>query len=62
MPDLHGFKVLEWLRNHPPHDVHPVVVLTVSGEAIAAQIVRLHPVVERSHYFRKITGFDRLGQ
>jgi CheY-like chemotaxis protein len=37
MPDLHGFKVLEWLRDHPPHNVVPVVVLTVSGEPLVAQ-------------------------
>jgi CheY-like chemotaxis protein len=34
---MHGFSVLLWLRNHPPHNVIPVVVLTVSGEMLVAQ-------------------------
>jgi CheY-like chemotaxis protein len=37
MPDLHGFNVLKWLRNNPPHNVLPVVVLTVSGGPLVAQ-------------------------
>jgi|ERR1700733_5251620 CheY-like chemotaxis protein len=34
MPGMHGYEVLRWLRNHPPHNVLPVVVLTVSGEML----------------------------
>jgi CheY-like chemotaxis protein len=37
MPGMHGFSVLLWLRNHPPYDVIPVVVLTVSGDVLVAQ-------------------------
>jgi CheY-like chemotaxis protein len=37
MPGMHGFSVLLWLRNHPPHDNIPVVVLTVSGDVLVAQ-------------------------
>jgi CheY-like chemotaxis protein len=37
MPDMHGFHVLSWLREHPPHNVIPVVVLTASGEMMVAQ-------------------------
>ena len=37
MPGLHGFDVLRWLRNHPPHNALPVVVLTASGEPLAAR-------------------------
>jgi CheY-like chemotaxis protein len=37
MPGMHGFDALLWLRNHPPHDVIPVVVLTVSGDLVSAQ-------------------------
>lgn len=32
MGGLDGFDVLLWLRNHPPHNYLPVIVLTVSGE------------------------------
>jgi CheY-like chemotaxis protein len=37
MPGMHGFDVLRWLGNHPPHNLIPVVVLTVSGEVPLAQ-------------------------
>jgi len=37
MPDMHGFQVLSWLRDHAPHNLLPVVVLTASGEVQAAQ-------------------------
>jgi CheY-like chemotaxis protein len=37
MPNMHGFQVLSWLRDHPPHNLLPVVVLTASGEVQAAQ-------------------------
>jgi CheY-like chemotaxis protein len=37
MPGMHGFQVLAWLRNHPPHNLVPVFVLTASGEYTAAQ-------------------------
>jgi CheY-like chemotaxis protein len=32
MSEMHGFEVLRWLGNHPPHNGIPVVVLTASGE------------------------------
>jgi CheY-like chemotaxis protein len=37
MPGMHGFDALRWLRNHPPHHLMPVVVLTVSGEMLLAR-------------------------
>lgn len=37
MPGMHGFDVLRWLGNHPPHNLIPVIVLTVSGEVPLAQ-------------------------
>jgi CheY-like chemotaxis protein len=37
MPGMHGFHVLGWLRDHPPHNSIPVVVLTASGEMVVAQ-------------------------
>lgn len=37
MPGMHGFHVLGWLRDHPPHNSIPVFVLTASGEPLAAQ-------------------------
>jgi len=37
MPGMHGFHVLSWLREHPPHNFIPVVVLTASGEMMLAQ-------------------------
>jgi CheY-like chemotaxis protein len=37
MPGMHGFGVLGWLRDHPPHHLIPVVVLTASGEVLVAQ-------------------------
>jgi CheY-like chemotaxis protein len=37
MPGMHGFEALLWLRNHPPHHLLPVVVLTKSGEMLMAQ-------------------------
>jgi CheY-like chemotaxis protein len=37
MPGMHGFHVLGWLRDHPPHNLIPVFVLTASGELLAAQ-------------------------
>ena len=37
MPGMHGFHVLGWLRDHPPHNLIPVVVLTASGEVLVAQ-------------------------
>jgi CheY-like chemotaxis protein len=33
----HGFQVLRWLRDHPPYNHLPVVVLTASGEPLVAQ-------------------------
>jgi|SRR5665213_575217 len=32
MPEMDGFEVLHWLRDHPPHSYIPVVVLTGAGE------------------------------
>jgi CheY-like chemotaxis protein len=37
MPGMRGFDVLRWLRDHPPHNMLPVVVLTVSGESVVVQ-------------------------
>ncbi len=37
MPGMHGFEVLRWLARQPPHNLIPVVVLTVSGEISLAQ-------------------------
>jgi two-component system response regulator len=37
MPGMHGFDVLRWMGNHPPHNLVPVVVLTVSGEVPLAK-------------------------
>ncbi len=37
MPGMRGFDVLRWLRDHPPHNLLPVVVLTVSGEPVVVQ-------------------------
>jgi CheY-like chemotaxis protein len=37
MPGMHGFEVLRWLGSHPPHNLIPVVVLTVSGETLVAR-------------------------
>ena len=37
IPGMHGFLVLGWLRDHPPYNVIPVVVLTASGEVMVAQ-------------------------
>jgi CheY-like chemotaxis protein len=37
MPGMRGFDVLRWLRDHPPHNILPVVVLTVSGEPVVVQ-------------------------
>jgi CheY-like chemotaxis protein len=37
MPGMHGFDVLGWLRDHPPHNLIPVVVLTASGEVLVAR-------------------------
>jgi len=37
MPGMHGFDVLGWLRDHPPHNCIPVFVLTASGEVLVAQ-------------------------
>jgi CheY-like chemotaxis protein len=34
---MHGFDVLRWLRKNPPHNIVPVIVLTVSGEPHVAQ-------------------------
>ena len=34
---MRGFDVLRWLRDHPPHNMLPVVVLTVSGESVVVQ-------------------------
>jgi CheY-like chemotaxis protein len=31
-PARRGFEILQWLADHPPHNLIPVVVLTVSGE------------------------------
>jgi CheY-like chemotaxis protein len=39
MPGMHGFDVLDWLRNHPRAKPLPVVVLTGSGEFELAQYV-----------------------
>lgn len=38
MPEMDGFEVLAWLRNHPPHNFVPVVVLT--GEDNKAQTAK----------------------
>jgi CheY-like chemotaxis protein len=59
MPDLHGFKVLEWLRNNPPHHVLPVVVLTVSGEPMVAQ--RAYELGARSFLTKPIKAHDLAG-
>jgi len=32
MSGLDGFDVLLWLRDHPPHNFIPVIVLTGTGE------------------------------
>src|SRR5271169_2713361 len=32
MPAMNGFDILLWLRDHPPHNRIPVVVLTSCGE------------------------------
>jgi CheY-like chemotaxis protein len=37
MPEMHGFQVLAWLREHRPHNCIPVFVLTASGELLAAK-------------------------
>jgi CheY-like chemotaxis protein len=37
LPEMHGFQVLRWLRDHPPYNHLPVVVLTASGEPLVAQ-------------------------
>jgi CheY-like chemotaxis protein len=37
MPGMNGFDVLRWLRDHPPCDRIPVVVLTTGGEIELAQ-------------------------
>jgi CheY-like chemotaxis protein len=37
MPGMHGFHVLGWLREHSPHNLIPVVVLTASGEVMVTQ-------------------------
>ena len=34
---MNGFDVLRWLRNHPPHNEIPVIVLTVAGDIGLAQ-------------------------
>src|SRR5580658_7173013 len=34
---MHGFDVLRWLRKNPPHNILPVIVLTVSGEPHVVQ-------------------------
>jgi CheY-like chemotaxis protein len=37
MPGMHGFEVLAWLANHPPHNTIPAVVLTGSGDVPVAR-------------------------
>ena len=37
MPVMNGFDILVWLRDHPPHNRIPVVVLTSCGEIELAQ-------------------------
>jgi two-component system response regulator len=37
MPGMDGFEVLRWLRDHPPHHLLPVIVLTSCGEIELAQ-------------------------
>lgn len=37
MSGLNGFDVLLWLRDHPPHNFIPVIVLTGAGEMALAK-------------------------
>ncbi len=37
MPEMDGFEVLRWLRDHPPHHLVPVIVFTSCGEIELAQ-------------------------
>jgi CheY-like chemotaxis protein len=54
MPGLHGFHVLGWLRDHPPHNAIPVVVLTASGEVMMAQ--QAYALGARSFLTKPITA------
>jgi CheY-like chemotaxis protein len=54
MSGMHGFDVLSWLGNHPPHNLIPVVVLTVSGEVQVAQ--RAYELGARSFLTKPLTA------
>jgi CheY-like chemotaxis protein len=54
MPGMHGFEVLRWLRNHPPHNALAVVALTVSGESQIVQ--QAYELGARSFLTKPIKG------
>jgi len=56
MPGMRGFDVLRWLRDHPPHNVLPVVVLTVSGESVVVN--RAYELGARSFLTKPIRPDD----
>jgi CheY-like chemotaxis protein len=53
LPGRHGFEILQWLADHPPHNLIPVVVLTVSGEVELAR--RAYELGARSFLTKPLT-------
>jgi CheY-like chemotaxis protein len=57
MGGLDGFDVLRWLRDNPPHNYVPVIVLTVSGEV---QLVKRAYALGARSFLTKPLGANEL--
>jgi CheY-like chemotaxis protein len=56
MGGMHGFDLLRWMGNNPPHNLIPVVVLTVSGDVALAK--HAYKLGARSFLTKPLTGSD----
>jgi CheY-like chemotaxis protein len=65
MPRMNGFDVLQWLREHPPHNHIPTIVLTVPSEmqlvmkayALGARSFLTKPLIA-GEFVSAILGFE----
>lgn len=55
MPNVDGFQVIDWLKAHPAHRPHSVIVLTAADRGVLGQ---LDPDVVNAIIFKPFDAFD----